>query len=130
MQSVSSRIWTRVVVFISYDDNHYTITFKKCVNELYTFNIYVWQHLALNNPQVLVCHKPKQTNKKQLFKYKYIIANYKLTSYSKVKLVIIVEGDQKAPFSIATTPKCRRGRYSFPWFAPLYPRYVPYIAEW
>ena len=26
MQSVSSRIWTRVAVFISYDDNHYTIS--------------------------------------------------------------------------------------------------------
>ena len=24
MQSVSSKIWTRVAVFISYDDNHYT----------------------------------------------------------------------------------------------------------
>ena len=24
MQSVSSRIWIRVAVFISYDDNHYT----------------------------------------------------------------------------------------------------------
>ena len=24
MQSVSSKIWTRVVVSISYDDNHYT----------------------------------------------------------------------------------------------------------
>ena len=24
MQSVSSRIWTRVAVFISYDDNYYT----------------------------------------------------------------------------------------------------------
>ena len=24
MQSVSSRIWTRVAVFISYDDTHYT----------------------------------------------------------------------------------------------------------
>ena len=24
MQSVSSRIWTRVTVTISYDDNHYT----------------------------------------------------------------------------------------------------------
>ena len=27
MQSVSSRIWTRVAVFISYDDNHYTTGF-------------------------------------------------------------------------------------------------------
>ena len=36
---------------------------------------------------------------------------------------------QKFPFSIATTPRCRGGRYSFPWIAPPYPRFVPYIAE-
>ena len=29
------------------------------------------------------------------------------------------EGDLKAPFSIATTPRCRGGCYSFPWIAPL-----------
>ena len=40
---------------------------------------------------------------------------------SKVKLVTVVEGDQKAPFSIATTPRCKGGRYSFPRIAPLYP---------
>ena len=44
-------------------------------------------------------------------------------------LVIVVEEDQKAPFSIATTPRCRGGHYPFPWFALLYPQYVPYIAE-
>ena len=44
-------------------------------------------------------------------------------------MATIVEGDQKVSFSIATTPRCRRGRYSFPWIAPLYPWYVPYIAE-
>ena len=44
-------------------------------------------------------------------------------------LATVVEGDQKAPFSIATTPRCREGRYSFPWITPLYPWYVPYIAE-
>ena len=32
----------------------------------------------------------------------------------KVKLATIVEGNPKAPFSIATTPRCRGGRYSFP----------------
>ena len=32
------------------------------------------------------------------------------------------------PFSIATTPSCRRGHYSFPRIAPLYP-WLPYIAE-
>ena len=33
----------------------------------------------------------------------------------------VVEGDSKAPFSIATTPRCRGGLYSFPWIAQLYP---------
>ena len=47
----------------------------------------------------------------------------------KVKLATIVEGDQKSPFSISTTSSCRGGRYSFLWIAPLYPLYVPYIAE-
>ena len=37
-----------------------------------------------------------------------------------VKLATVVEGDPKAPFSIATTPRCKGGRDSFPWIAPLY----------
>ena len=37
-----------------------------------------------------------------------------------VKLSPLVEGDPKAPFSIATTPSCWGGHYSFPWIAPLY----------
>ena len=32
---------------------------------------------------------------------------------------ILVEGDPKAPFSIATTARCRGGRYSFPGIAIL-----------
>ena len=32
---------------------------------------------------------------------------------NKVKLATVIEGDQKAPFSIATTPRCKGGRYSF-----------------
>ena len=39
----------------------------------------------------------------------------------KVKLVPLVEDDLKAPFSIATTPTYRGGRYTFRWIAPLYP---------
>ena len=45
------------------------------------------------------------------------------------ELATVVEGDQKATFSIATTPKCRGRPYSFPRVASLYPWYVPYIAE-
>ena len=56
-----------------------------------------------------------------------IIDNYILSW--KVKLATLVEGDPKAPFSIATTPRCRGGRYYFPWIAPLYPWSLPYNAE-
>ena len=47
--------------------------------------------------------------------------------FIKVKLSTLVEGDPKAPFSIATTPWCRGGRYSIPWIA----HFVldPYNAE-
>ena len=41
------------------------------------------------------------------------------------KWVTVVEGDLKAPFSIAITPSCKGGHYSIPWIAPLY----PYKAE-
>ena len=34
-------------------------------------------------------------------------------------MTTVVESDQKAPFSIATTLRCRGGRYSFSWIAPL-----------
>ena len=44
---------------------------------------------------------------------------------TKYKLAIIFEGELKAPFSIATTPRSREGCYSFHWIAPLYPCYVP-----
>ena len=39
-------------------------------------------------------------------------------------------GRLEGSFSTATTPRCRGGCYSSPWIAPLYPWYVPYIAEW
>ena len=39
----------------------------------------------------------------------------------KVKLGTIVEGDLKAPLSIATTQRHRGSCYSIPWIAPLYP---------
>ena len=36
-------------------------------------------------------------------------------------MAILFEDHPKAPFSIATIPRCRGGRYSFPGIAPLYP---------
>ena len=40
--------------------------------------------------------------------------NTRLIQCDKVKLGTVVEGDAKAPFSIATSRRCRGGRYSFP----------------
>ena len=47
--------------------------------------------------------------------------SHKAEGNMKVKLVTLVVGDQKAPFLIATTPRCWGGRYSIPWIALLYP---------
>ena len=38
MQSASSRIWTRVAVSISYDDNHYTTGTSSTSNQLRSVN--------------------------------------------------------------------------------------------
>ena len=36
-----------------------------------------------------------------------------------MKLATVVVGDPKAHFSIDTAARCKGGRYSFPWIAPL-----------
>ena len=46
-----------------------------------------------------------------------------------LKLATVVEGDPKALFSIATTPRYTGEHNSFPWIAPLYTWSVPYNAE-
>ena len=66
------------------------------------------------------CH----TNVHGLFNAKTI-----LVEEQYVKLLTVVEGDPKAPFSIATTARFRWRRYSFSRIPPLYPWYVPYNAE-
>ena len=45
------------------------------------------------------------------------------------KLATLVEGDPKASFSIATTLRCKEGRYPIPLIAPLYLWFLPYNAE-
>ena len=52
------------------------------------------------------------------------LVEYAADIYIKVKVNLaphLIEGDPKAPFSIATTPRSRGGRYSFPWITPFYP---------
>ena len=49
MQSVSSRIWTRVTVSISYDDNHYTTH-----TYIYTFGVVVSEEFFLYTNKIIV----------------------------------------------------------------------------
>ena len=38
-----------------------------------------------------------------------------------MKLATVVKGYPKTPFCVATTPMCRRERYTISWIARLYP---------
>ena len=60
---------------------------------------------------------------------KYYVHLGKVWTPNTTKVSKVVEGDPKASFSIATTPRCRGRRYFFSWIAPLYPWSLPYIAE-
>ena len=51
MQSVSSWIWTRVAVSISYVDNHYTMSTSR-----YTLVSCPWQHFLFGNGGLISLH--------------------------------------------------------------------------
>ena len=59
---------------------------------------------------MMITHLPERS----LSGFSPLLSFFLLLSNKKVKLATIVKGDLKAPFSIATTPRCRGGRYSFP----------------
>ena len=82
------------------------------------FNIKPWLEFELANYDIAIQHVNHHT-----------METSPTTSWYQYDSVTVVEGESKAPFSIATTPWCRGGRYSFPWIPPLYPWYIPYIAE-
>ena len=73
---------------------------------------------------MLAMSRHVSVNLKNIFKSVLILFEFpekhKIMQVSK-KFATIVEGDPKAPFLIATTPRSREGRYSFPRIAPLYP---------
>ena len=58
--------------------------------------------------------KKKVTFSRLEFKSTYKNDHIHFFLHHNKKLATIVEGNPKAPFSIATTPRCRGGRYSFP----------------
>ena len=57
-----------------------------------------------------------------IYKHLYIYIYMYIFTYKYIyKSGNVVEGNQKALFSILTTLECRRGCYSFPWIATHYP---------
>ena len=65
--------------------------------------------------QTRICPRERDIKFSEIFKYKFMATS----NSNKVKLAILVNGDLKAPFSIATTLWCRGGHNSIPWIAPL-----------
>ena len=59
-----------------------------------------------------------KTNQKMNHIKNYSYLSIYIYIYMHKKLVTIVEGDPKAPFSLATTPRYQRGHYSFPCITP------------
>ena len=88
----------------------------------------MWYILKYQN-KTLKNHCSKNVHKSYLPCYKKEIQCTALNYVSKSKLAPVVEGDQKAPFSVATTPRCRRGALFLPWIVSLYPWYISIIAE-
>ena len=84
------------------------------------------RNLRNNVPSVLVC---KMVNIS--YSILGLAENFFVSLHTvvQVKLATVVEGNQIASFSIASTLRCRGGRRSFPQIPPLYPWYVPYIAK-
>ena len=83
----------------------------------------------LNKPYLICLHKVKQfqvllsnTNNficiHTSFEHYLFVCTHS-NGFKYIKLVTLVEGDPKAPFSIATTPRCRGGHCSILWIAPL-----------
>ena len=64
MQSVSSRIWTRIAVFISYGDNDYTTG----TSIILIFDSKAWNHLTVAYKMINISCILKQSKYE---KYKY-----------------------------------------------------------
>ena len=112
MQSVSSRIWTRVAVSISYDDSHYTtgtspMVYMRSESILSGVElVWIQSFSSLRRVAALTIKSPVCWEEESLICFSY--------RSLKVKLATLVDGDSKARFSISTSPRCRGGPNSVP----------------
>ena len=73
--------------------------------------------------------KEREIEEKRLLQKERVLCANVCVYVCVYKLTTTVEGDLKAFLSLATIPKCGRGRFSVPWIAPLYSLYVLFNAE-
>ena len=88
------------------------------------------QNYQLQNEQEIVLFFKSILNVFILINISLWYAVFAGLQFIYIKLATVVEGDLKGPFSLATTPRCRGGRYSFSWITSLYPWFVHYDAEY
>ena len=96
------------VLFCHYTKVYSDLKWKYLLEFIKQSNIYVGKCFVYDRNTwylITVC-KQKIIIKKRIDIWCHIL--------SKVKLATVVEGDPKAPLSIATTPRCRGGDYTFP----------------
>ena len=89
MQLVSSRIWTRVAVSISYDDNHYTTG----ISFFYVSFFYadLWRHIKLNGYRRRQWnHRVKFNFSNRLFTFRWQIPIFRLNK--SVWTLIVIDG--------------------------------------
>ena len=136
MRPVSSKIWTRVAVSISYDDNHYTTG----TSTFFFFNTTLVTNLLTDlDREVWISIWYFQKFKDLFIKIWCTVNKNKIDKISLKKVhecirsiwkrPTVVEGDLKATFSIATTQRSRRGYCFFSLNCSTYPWSIPYKTE-
>ena len=84
-----------------------SVCIHKCIYICVYVHTCTHTYIPVNEPQALT-----HTLRIYTFIHKYITDEKHTFTY--VKLATSVEGDSKAPFTIATTPRCWKGATPFP----------------
>ena len=107
----------------------YMFVFGNAMSQRYNLPIYYGKFISQFQLDIIMSIrwldriKIKICRQKKSILFTQICLNIYIYIYIYIyKLATFVESDPKAPFSIATTLRCRGGRYSSLWAVPLYPR--------
>ena len=91
MQSVSSRIWTRVAVSISYDDNHYTTGTSVIVIFI---QIYSTQRMLIGTSDSDQSRHGGNINEKILHAILFVIRSDQMKPYKGKYMIVIIKSDK------------------------------------